>query len=275
MGTADLFSTHQTLLQFFSPQSRFAYSAEALAKGEGPGAQKGGPPSHDVAVFGAEGPGNARAFDAVLFQRLLRTHSLVHQMRRAAHKAPAPHEGEAGTKTEQSQLTFSFFAEVRFVELTRFHEQTRTTAGGLGFAQQTRFVETATAVAARFEFSLTLSGEALQSFSRAAGAATGNRLETLIALTNLLLGEADEVLDDLLAYVSDFVRALLHVDAGVGAISEAFNGAFNGDLAALLGSLFGEVAGHILTQNLHLTPIGLHRLQQGNRPIQTGLAGVQ
>lgn len=65
----------------------------------------------------------------------------------------------------------------------------------------------------------------------------------MIALTNLLLGEADEVLDDLLAYVSDFVRALLHVDAGVGAISEAFNGAFNGDLAALLGSLFGEVAG--------------------------------
>lgn len=113
--------------------------------------------------------------------------------------AAGPHP-DAGS---QEQLTFSFFAEVRSEALVSFQQRTQRVSEGLNGARQQNLVETSRAVAARFEFSLSVSVSVLQGFSDGAES-LGNtdELDDFLELTKRLLGELDGVLSEFFDEIS-------------------------------------------------------------------------
>ena len=90
----------------------------------------------------------------------------------------------------------SFFAETRVEELVRFQERTAALGEGLEGARAASLVEASRSVSARFEFSLTISGWALQGF--------GNAVEGAVD-TDALLGKVLDLTEELFdVFFSDF-----------------------------------------------------------------------
>lgn len=105
-------------------------------------------------------------------------------------------DGGSSAAATKDQLEFSFFAEMRSETLIQFGQRTEQIANGIDGARRGNLVEVSRQVAARFEFSVSVSASVLTGFAN--GAETlGDTLELdeFLELTRELLGELDEVLN--------------------------------------------------------------------------------
>ena len=115
-------------------------------------------------------------------------------------------EGVGEANAEAVQMTFDFFGEVRTEELAVFQQRTSAVADGLEGTPQETYIEASRQVAARFEMSMTISGQALSGLARASesqqDAPAG--IEQVIGLAQDALAGADEVMDQIFALLDGF-----------------------------------------------------------------------
>lgn len=106
-------------------------------------------------------------------------------------------EGNTATATSE-QFEFSFFKEVRSEELVRFRQRTGEVAEGLQGAQRQSYLEASASISAKFEFSLSISGEALGNFAGASEELIGKDklFQLLLDFSEKLLAKADELFND-------------------------------------------------------------------------------
>lgn len=138
-------------------------------------------------------------FNLVTYSSRVQRLSLAAQFQEVAARFA---DGENGSTAEvqAQQLSFDFFFESRAEELAVFQERTATVADGLEGTQQSSYLATSQRVAARFHFSMTLSGAALNGFANASESAEGNEdlLDQLIGLTQRFLDAGNEFLNEFL-----------------------------------------------------------------------------
>ena len=133
---------------------------------------------------------------------------------------------EPGTP-QVDQLEFSFVRELRDEELVRFAQRTQTVAAGLNDSTRSTYLEASRRVAARFQFSMKISGAALDGFAAASEGAQGNvnTVDSLVELVNRLSEKSDEFFNELFALLGDF-----------------FSGSTNsGDFAASMNQFFQDL----------------------------------
>ena len=137
-----------------------------------------------------------QAFEGTVYRSAFQQAALAVRMQQVAARFAQNGEGEAeAVQVQAEQLAFDFFAQSRVEELTRFTQRTQTMASGLGGAQQTSFVQASQQVAAHFEFSMTISGAALNGFVNGAEGLQDNEglFGEFIDLTQQFLEMADEL----------------------------------------------------------------------------------
>lgn len=184
------------------------------------------------------------AFDQVVYRSLEMRQSLSLQLSSArAQLGQGGGEGTAAATAEAFQLQFDFFEETRYEELALFQKRTDKTAEGLDGPRQASFFAAREEIAARFEFSVTISGAALNGFaSTAEGASESNELmDRLLEITEKLLGEADE-------FVNEFFGQLDGAEGEFNAksLEKMFNEFISGVLDVMSGKLgfgTGQAAG--------------------------------
>lgn len=159
-------------------------------------------------------------FQAVVYKSLVREASLTELFREAASRAAAIESGGVG-----GQLAFDFFAQVRVEELVSFHQRTTAVSEGMENGSRETFLEMSHRVAARFEFSVSVSGTVLSGF---AGAAEGSKdtadIDRLVEFTGAMLGRASEILNDVFALLEGFLGG---------------EGDWSGDINELLNTMSG------------------------------------
>lgn len=162
------------------------------------------------------------------------------QMQRVAamvsfQQASAGESGEDGAAAaESAQLKFSFFAESRVEELAAFQQRTSTVADKLGSSQKQSYLEASKQVSARFEFSMTISGEALSGFAGASEAAANDApsFDEFLQLAQDTLNNSDEIFDRIFQLLDGFFKG-----------NGKFDAAFNKLIKDLFGTdLFGGAA---------------------------------
>lgn len=138
-----------------------------------------------------------------------------------------PDTAPAGT-AQSEQLAFDFFAEVRATQLVVFHQQVAQTAQGIQDApRRDSLVEVSQQVAARFEFSLSVSASVLTGFSSGANQLGDTPdLDDFLELTQELLAKLTEILNGFFGELSDifaigedlqgFIDELNSIFAGFG-----------------------------------------------------------
>ncbi len=132
------------------------------------------------------------AFDAVVYRSQVERAAVALRFQEFAGRF-----GRAsGDQTQEvqvglQQLTFDFFAETRTEELLLFRQRTDAVAEDLDGTRRETFIEASRRVSARFEFSMSISGAALNGF---AGAGEGLQ-EADGATFDRFLGLAADVLD--------------------------------------------------------------------------------
>lgn len=175
------------------------------------------------------------AFDQVVYRSLETRQALSLQLSNTRLQlGQGGGDGSAAATAEAFQLQFDFFEETRYEELALFQRRTDKTAEGLDGPRQASFFAAREEIAARFEFSVTISGAALNGFaSTAEGASESNELmDRLLEITQKLLGEADKL-------INDFFGQLDGTDKGFNAksIEKMFNEFISGMLDAMSGKL--------------------------------------
>lgn len=146
------------------------------------------------------------------------------QMQRVAamvsfQQASAGESGEDGAAAaESAQLKFSFFAESRVEELAAFQQRTSTVADKLTESQKQSYLQASKQVSARFEFSMTISGEALSGFAGASEAASDDvvAFDEFLQLAQDTLQNADEIVNRIFQLLDGFFK-------GNGKFDAAFN----------------------------------------------------
>ena len=115
-------------------------------------------------------------------------------------------QGDDTAGTQESQLTFSFFAESRVEELVSFQQRTEAVANGLTGSTQETYMEASRQVSARFEMSMTISGEALDGFAKASEAEqTGaSQMDKFIEFAQNVLNGDDGIVDKMFSMLSGF-----------------------------------------------------------------------
>lgn len=231
MGTMPLFTDFSSLLSMSTPSP-----ANAPAPPPETGAPTIGTPK-EAAQTPAQPGSNQRqsveeAFELAVYQSQMRRVSLAAQMSSAAARAGGGENGGGTAEAAAQQLTFDFFAETRTEELVRFQQRTSRVAEGLEGARRETFAEVSKRVSARFEFSATISGAALNGFANAAEAGQGAEavMEKLTALANELLGAADDMFNEFLGMFD--TANLEGMQDQLGAMMEEM-------LAQLLGGMEG------------------------------------
>lgn len=154
------------------------------------------------------GKNNAQAltnqFESVVYRVQTTQVSLSARLQEVA--ARFTKDGEGGTQLQSfqsKQLEFNFFAETRVEELVRFQHRTEALGEGLDKTQAASLVQASRSISARFEFSLTISGAALNGFNNAVEGAQGidALFDEVLGLTKQLLDAADKVFN---AFFGDF-----------------------------------------------------------------------
>lgn len=204
----------------------------------GPGVARGDGLGHDAGLrIGDE-------FQAIVYQSQVQQASLSARMQQAAQKA-APQENPAGAVSgEAAQLNFDFFAEVRVEQVTFFRQRTTTVAEGLDGAQHESFVETSMRIAARFEFSMSVSGQVLEGFAGAAeGLNGGQGIDDLVTLSKELMAQADEVMNEIFALLDGFFNWGGDLQDRITSLLDAFQNFSLDGIPSLEGIPFEGVPG--------------------------------
>ena len=175
-----------------------------------------------------------QAYDAMIYRSQTQQISLALQMQEVA--ANIVQEGEeetAAASFQAQQLEFSFFAESRTEELMLFRQRTAAVADQLEGAPQSRFSQTSSEVAMRFEFSMSISGEALIGYTDASEALADQDelMEQFMSFTEKLLGAADDFFNEALSLFSGSTLELPTL--GFQQLLDAFAGEY-------LSAFFGE-----------------------------------
>jgi hypothetical protein len=143
-------------------------------------------------------------------------------------------DGGTAASLQSAQLTFDFFQESRAEELAFFQQRTAAAGEGLDGERQSSLYAASKEIAARFEFSVTISGAALNGFAKTAEGAKESFpfLDKLLEATGKLLGQADDVLNQ-------FFSQLDGMDGTFNAekLDELFNEFISGFLESLSGEL--------------------------------------
>ena len=143
-------------------------------------------------------------------------------------------KGEGAAELASSQLTFDFFQESRYEEVSFFQRRTDAVGAGRGAGSRESFFAAREEITTRFQLSLNISGAALSGFaSTAEGAADSDALlDRLTEITEKLLGQAEELFNEFFS----------QLDGGSGAFNAAsLEDAFNEFLSGLYDSLDSEI----------------------------------
>ena len=175
------------------------------------------------------------AFEGAVYRSLETRQSLSLQL--SSTQLSLGQGGQDGSSTaslESTQLKFSFFQESRVEELALFQQRTEAAGEGLDSARQSSLYAASKEIAARFEFSVTISGAALNGFAKTAEGAKESfpLLDKLLEATGKLLGKADEA-------INQFFSQLDGMDGTFNA--ENLDELFNEFIAGFLDSLAGEL----------------------------------
>lgn len=108
--------------------------------------------------------------------------------------------------SELQQLEFSFVGEIREETLVRFQQRTRSVADALDETQRSTYIEASRSVAARFQASFKVSGEALAGFASASEGAQNNDdvVSRLVDLVNQLFEKSDEFFNEVLGLLEGY-----------------------------------------------------------------------
>jgi len=160
----------------------------------------GGPAAE---VLLGKGASLAEDFAAVVYHTQMARVGMAMQLEQVA-AGISDASGEVAA--EAVQMTFDFFGEVRTEELAVFQQRTSAVADGLEGTTQETYVEVSRQVAARFEMSMTISGQALSGFARASEIQQDDPagMTQVIGLAQDALADADEVMDQIFALLDGF-----------------------------------------------------------------------
>lgn len=158
--------------------------------------------SPEYSAAAPSGSAVASSFDAMVYRSQFQRTSM---MMKYAEATGATDD----TAAYGQQLEFNFSAESRTEQLALFSQRTTAVADGLGTTQQTQFLGVSRTMAMRFKLSVSLSGEALQSFAGAAEVmqSTGDAsLDKFIQIAKKILGKDDETLKDAFKMLEKMLR---------------------------------------------------------------------
>ena len=154
------------------------------------------------------GSPKAETFEGVTYHAQMERVSLAVMLQQVRAKlAEAQGDGTSVGATNSDQLTFQFFGEVRSEELAMFSQRTSEVAQGLEGTQKETYIELSQKVAARFEMSLTVSGEALSGFTRASEKLADGEsplFDKFLGLGKDLLSNPDDVMNEILKMLDGF-----------------------------------------------------------------------
>ncbi len=176
-----------------------------------------------------------RAFESITYRS--QQTSLAVRFQQIASSVATSQQGAEGASTtlaQQEQLSFDFFFESRTEELVAFQERTGKLEDGLGGTQKSSFAALSQQISAKFEFSFSLSGEALAGFANAAEGAVSAEdvFNKLMAFAGTVLEKSDALFQDIFAMLggSTATDSENFIDKFVGDITEAFQqlGLFGG-----------------------------------------------
>lgn len=142
------------------------------------------------------------AYDATVYHSQVKELTLAAQFQQvAARIAELNGEDSAAAETQAQQLTFDFQATSRYEELIKFAQRTQAVAEGLDGAQQATYLEASQSVAARFDFSMSISGSALIGFTDASEGLQNDSdaMDQFLGLTKWFLDAADDMFNDFLS----------------------------------------------------------------------------
>lgn len=159
------------------------------------------PPSRQDTAYLNGADNLSEAFEAAVYRR----QSVQTALSLSTTNAAFSFVDEAGnTVTAQSeQLEFGFFREVRTEEVARFRQRTGNVEAQLEGPRRQAYAQASARVAARFEFSISISGQALGNFAGAS-----EHLIDKDALFKLLLDFTEELLDKADSFFNDFFSSL-------------------------------------------------------------------
>jgi hypothetical protein len=190
---------------FFNSQALWHRQNNPLPPGKSglpttPGAARPVPPAD---TFSASTPSSG-AEDLSVLQRQMTQISLSAQVQQSSLRLQ---QGQDGATAEASQLSFDFMAEMRSEELFRFAQRTGAAAEGMDDETSASFMEMSRRMAARFQFSFTMSSVALNGFAGAAEQLqeAGESPEGLVDFTGGALEKADELLNRAFEVIADFL----------------------------------------------------------------------
>ncbi|MCC6145722.1 MAG: hypothetical protein IT368_18090 [Candidatus Hydrogenedentes bacterium] len=135
------------------------------------------------------------------------------------------------------QLEFTFLSESRSEEVALFRERTNRVAAGQETERRETLAQLSQKVASRFEFSLSISGAALDGFASAAEGAQSNEdlLDQVLGFSQQVLEQAFEKINEAFETIGDFFKSGGDVTDFASRINEIFQGFFN-DLTGQSGS---------------------------------------
>ncbi|NIA14739.1 MAG: hypothetical protein GWP08_11720 [Nitrospiraceae bacterium] len=198
MGTLPLQSLQQLLLaDSFSQVQAFN-----MASSRGPKAGAAKPATEPDPVAGKEVQAGEHLAASMYYAEMQRV-AMAFEFQQASG---GQGDDGAGEGTQESQLTFSFFAESRAEELVSFQQRTNAVAKGLEGATQETYVEASRKVSARFEMSMTLSGQALNGFAKASEAeqAGAGDMDKFLGFARDVLDNADDIVNKMFALLDGF-----------------------------------------------------------------------
>ena len=230
MGTLPLQSLqHLTLADSFSQLRAFNMASSRGAKaGDAPPATGANPPDTQQLQAGEELVATAY-------------HAQMERMAMALEfqQASGGQQGDdAGQGSQETQLTFSFFAESRVEEMVSFRQRTDAVAKGLEGSTQETYIEASRKTAMRFEMSMTISGQALEGFakgSEAQQAGTGD-MDKFLGFAQDALDAVDSIVDELFSMLDGFFSGGGFFGGGDGLLGEG-----GPDLSAAFDEFLNEI----------------------------------
>jgi len=150
-------------------------------------------------------PGVDEAFAATVYSSQMRYASLAARFQEVAARFAENHGGQE-IAAQEAQMTFDFFAESRTEVRIGFQQRSAALAEGLNATRRATYLEISREVAARFEFSGSISGAALQGFAGAAESLSGEGMlfDKLMALANQLLEMGNAFFDEVMRLFEGF-----------------------------------------------------------------------
>ena len=150
-------------------------------------------------------PGVDEAFEATVYSSQMRYASLATRFREVAARLAENH-GAREIAAQEAQMTFDFFAESKTEIRIGFQQRSAALAEGLDAPRQATYLEISREVAARFEFSGSISGAALQGFAGASESLSGEEtlFDKLMALANQLLEMGNAFFDEVMRLFEGF-----------------------------------------------------------------------